>query len=102
MYHHEDGEGVHVRSAASSLHQTETERRETTGLEDSNDSSSEEVDLSEKNQDRTSTESGEFTVQEIRGGIPNEHDVEAPPPPLEKKKSSRSIKDPNLVCIIQA
>lgn len=38
----------------------------------------------------------EKTYEEIRGGIPYEHDVEAEPP-LEMKKSLRSLKDPNLV-----
>ncbi|KAL5119795.1 hypothetical protein ACEQ8H_002401 [Pleosporales sp. CAS-2024a] len=39
----------------------------------------------------------ETSYQEIRDGVPYEHDVEAQPPALEKNKSSRSIRDPNLV-----
>ncbi|KAL3427259.1 major facilitator superfamily transporter [Phlyctema vagabunda] len=36
------------------------------------------------------------TVSEVRMGIRNEHDIEAGPR-LERKKTSRSIRDPNLV-----
>ena len=43
-------------------------------------------------------EAGEgTTVQEIRGGIPDEVDVEKASPQLHKKNSSRSVKDPDLV-----
>jgi hypothetical protein len=96
VYHHEEGEGVHVRTDADSLHQTETERRRGGSAEDDSDSSSD-AELSEKNDEVTSAESEETKIEEIRGGIPDERDVEALPPQLEKKKSSRSIKDPNLV-----
>lgn len=99
MYHHEDGEGVHVRSDAASLHKTETERRRGGDVEDDSDSSSD-AGLSEKDE-VTPTNSDETTTEEIRGGIPNERDVEKEAPQLEKKKSSRSIKDPNLVCALR-
>ncbi|KAH7390795.1 MFS multidrug transporter-like protein [Phaeosphaeria sp. MPI-PUGE-AT-0046c] len=95
VYHHEDGEGTHVDLDAASLHKTETERRDV-----ERSSSDDEVDAKEdtapeeENDDPAHRQ--EKTYEEIRGGIPCEHDVEAQPP-LQKKKSSRSIKDPNLV-----
>jgi hypothetical protein len=94
VYHHED-----VDADATSLHKTETQRRDA-------ESSSSDDEIDEKRE--AETEGGvraredeaahrdETTYEEIRGGIPYEHDVEAKPP-LEKKKSTRSIKDPNLV-----
>jgi hypothetical protein len=90
VYHHEDGDGVHVRDDTSSLHKTETQRRE---AESSSDDDSTEEKVNQDNAENTE----ETTYEEIRGGIPYEHDVEAGKPELEKKKSSRSIKDPNLV-----
>lgn len=99
VYHHEDGEGTHIDVDAS-LYQTETERRHP-------ESSSSDNDVDEKEEAEAEAEAAEekdeaahrreTTYEEIRGGIPYEHDVEAPPPDLEKKKSSRSIKDLNLV-----
>ncbi|CAI9634561.1 unnamed protein product [Alternaria burnsii] len=94
VYHHEDGEGIHVDSDASSLHKTETERRDANTASSDDDDSGDDVDEKEAKDDTTHEE--ETTYEEIRGGIPYEHDVEAPPP-LEKKKSTRSVKDPNLV-----
>jgi hypothetical protein len=96
VYHYEDGEGLHVDEDAASLHRTETERR-TAELSDSDSDSTHDAE-SEKEEVASPIERQETTVEEIRGGIPYEHDVEANPPALEKKKSSRSIKDPNLVC----
>ncbi|KAH7126691.1 MFS multidrug transporter-like protein [Dendryphion nanum] len=93
VYHHEDGEGVHVNPDASSLHKTETDRRRTSDNEDDSDSNSE---VHEQKLDAPEVDN-EVTYAEIRGGIPDEHDVEKLQPELEKKKSSRSIKDPNLV-----
>jgi hypothetical protein len=95
VYHHEDGEGIHVDSDASSLHKTETERRDANTASSDDDDSGDDVDEKEAKDDTTHEE--ETTYEEIRGGIPYEHDVEASPP-LEKKKSTRSVKDPNLVC----
>lgn len=95
MYHHEDGEGIHVDSDASSLHKTETERRDANTVSSGDDDSGDDVDEKEAKDDAAHEE--ETTYEEIRGGVPYEHDVEAPPP-LEKKKSTRSVKDPNLVC----
>lgn len=94
MYHHEEGEGLHVKTDTPSLHKTETERRAAESSDSESDSTAD-----EKN-DSASIGRQESTVEEIRGGIPYEHDVEdveADPPELEKKKSSKSLKDPNLV-----
>jgi hypothetical protein len=95
VYHHEDGDGVHVRDDTSSLHKTETQRRDVESSS-SDDESSTSSTKEKRNRDGTECED-ETTYEEIRGGIPYEHDVEAGKPELEKKKSSRSIKDPNLV-----
>jgi hypothetical protein len=76
------------------LHKTETERRDANTASSDDDDSGDDVDEKEAKDDATREE--ETTYEEIRGGIPYEHDVEAPPP-LEKKKSTRSVKDPNLV-----
>jgi hypothetical protein len=80
------------------MHRTETERRDVTSSSSDDDNSVDDVDDKEQRpegKDESSHEE-ESTYEEIRGGIPYEHDVEAAPP-LEKKKSTRSIKDPNLV-----
>jgi hypothetical protein len=61
---------------------------------DSSDDVDEKEDGAEKKED-DATHENEKTYEEIRGGVPYEHDVEVPP--LEKKKSTRSVKDPNLV-----
>ncbi|KAL1611767.1 hypothetical protein SLS59_000486 [Nothophoma quercina] len=95
VYHHEGGDGVHVRDDTSSLHKTETQRRDV-GTSSSDDDSSASSTKEKENQDEAA-HGEETTYEEIRGGIPYEHDVEAAKPELEKKKSNRSIKDPNLV-----
>jgi MFS family permease len=82
-----------VDSDASSLHKTETERRRKTSTGHESSSSLENVDL-EKDEEEAREGT---TIQEIRGGIPDEVDVEKGSPELHKKKSSRSIKDPDLV-----
>jgi hypothetical protein len=98
VYHHEEGEGgIHVDADARSLHKTETHRRDADISSSDDDDSSNDVDEKEGgSEDKDSAAQGEEkTYAEIRGGIPYEHDVEAPK--LEKKKSTRSVKDPNLV-----
>jgi hypothetical protein len=97
VYHHEEGEGTHVDPDARSLHKTETHRRDADISSSDDDDSSNDVDEKEgASEGKDSAVQGEErTYEEIRGGIPYEHDVEAPK--LEKKKSSRSVKDPNLV-----
>lgn len=97
VYHHEDGEGLHIDSDARSLHQTETERRDATSFSD-DDGSTDDVDEKEEAaEDKDeATHKEERMYEEIRGGIPYEHDVEARPT-LEEKKSTRSVRDPNLV-----
>jgi multidrug resistance protein len=97
VYHHEDGEGTHIDADARSLHKTETERRDTDASSSDDDDDVipyEKRTPAEENKDETAHRE-ETTYQEIRGGVPYEHDVEVPP--LEKKKSTKSIKDPNLV-----
>jgi hypothetical protein len=90
VYHHEEGEGIHVDADARSLHKTETHRR------DAETSSSDDDSVDEKRGEKDEAAHGEErTYEEIRGGVPYEHDVKAPK--LEKKKSVRSVKDPNLV-----
>lgn len=95
VYHHEDGDGIHVRDGTSSLHKTETQRRDVESSSSDDDSSA--SSTKEKGNQDDAEHGDETTYEEIRGGIPYEHDVEAAKPDLEKKKSSRSIKDPNLV-----
>ncbi|KAJ4983434.1 major facilitator superfamily transporter [Stagonosporopsis vannaccii] len=95
VYHHEDGDGVHVKHDTSSLHKTETQRRDVASSLSDDDSST--SSAKEKENQDAAEHAVETTYEEIRGGIPYEHDVEAAKPELEKKKSNRSIKDPNLV-----
>lgn len=95
MYHHEDVEGVHIDNVASSLHKTETERRDMESPSSDDEVDEKEDSVREEKGDEAAHQR-EKTYEEIRGGIPYQHDVEAQPP-LEKKKSSRSIRDPNLV-----
>lgn len=95
VYHHEDGEGTHVNDDASSLHKTETERRDEDSSSDDGDGDSGDDKGGKEVKDDTAQEE-DTTYEEIRGGIPYEHDVVAPSP-LEKQKSTRSVKDPNLV-----
>jgi hypothetical protein len=98
VYHHEEGEGgIHVDADARSLHKTETHRRDAEISSSEEDDSSNDVDeKDEVSEEKDSAAQGEErTYEEIRGGIPYEHDVEAPK--LEKNKSTRSVKDPTLV-----
>lgn len=98
VYHHEDGEGLHIDADSDSLHKTETERRDLPSRSSDDDDSIYDVDEEKEtsgDEDEAAHEE-ETTYGEIRGGIPYEHNVEASPP-LEKNKSTRSVKDPNLV-----
>lgn len=98
VYHHENGEGLHVDEDARSLHKTETERRGSNITSSDDDSSLNEEERDEKvsNEKNEEPTDDERTYEEIRGGIPNEHDVEAPSA-LEKKQTIKSVRDPNLV-----
>jgi len=99
VYHHEDGEGLHIDVDASSIHKTETERRDATTSSSDDDDSANDVDEKEEEQEKDEdAHNEETTYEEIRGGVPYEHDVEVAPP-LEKK-STRSVKDPNLVSTV--
>lgn len=62
-----------------------------------NDDQSSVISTKEKESKEEVASGEETTYEEVRGGIPYEHDIETAKPPLEKKKSNRSIKDPNLV-----
>ncbi|KAF2476305.1 major facilitator superfamily transporter [Lindgomyces ingoldianus] len=93
VYHQEDGAGVHVDENTVSLYQTETQSRQPESPE-AEDSDSTFDDENEKADEAAVAEG--TTIEEIRG-IPNEHDVEAQPQELEKKKSSQPIKDSDLV-----
>lgn len=94
VYHHEDGEGTHIDADATSIHKTETERRDANSSSSDDDSTD---DVDEKDEAEGEAAHGyEVVLEEIRGGVPYEHDVEAAPP-LKREKSSRSVKDPNLV-----
>lgn len=97
VYHHEEGEGLHVDKDAASLHKTETERRAAESSDSESDSSDGTAAEETEKQVDTSEEHEGDIVQGIRGGIPYERDVERTAPALEKTKSSKSVKDPNLV-----
>jgi hypothetical protein len=86
VYYLED-EGPHINVDVASSHTPEIQQQ------DAGSSSS--VDEKEEVKDEASNQK-ETTYEEIRGGIPYEHDHEAEAP-LETKKSSGSFKDPNLV-----
>lgn len=92
VYHHENGEGLHINSDASSFHKTETERRDTSIISSDDDDSADDVEGNDE-------ASGEKEAVHEDEGVQEEDidgkDVEASP--LEKKKTSRSMKDPNLV-----
>lgn len=47
-----------------------------------------------KDENRDAEEDGVYETSEVRGGILTERDLEAP---LEKKQTTRSVRDPNLV-----
>jgi len=96
VYHHEDGEGTHVDEDASSLHKTETERRDENSSSDNDDGGDSGDDKGGKEVKDDTAQDENTTYEEIRGGIPYERDVVALSR-LEKQKSTRSVKDPNLV-----
>lgn len=69
-------------------------------IESEDESSSTGYDLSEQvteKEDEEAREHGRDEVDEERMGVPNARDVEAGRAPLEKRPTSRSVKDPNLV-----
>lgn len=73
-----------------------TSAQDTSESSDDSDGTVEEAQR-EKEREKAGREEEEEEVPEVREGIPDERDVEAGRLPLEKKKSTRSIKDPNLV-----
>jgi len=64
--------------------------------EGSTDGDTEKHNTEEEDADSDSTESGSISP-EVLDGIEVERDLEAQPPKLERAKSSKSVKDPNLV-----
>lgn len=93
VYHHEDGDGVHVRDTAS-LHKTETQRRD---AESSSVDGSSASSTKEKRNTDDAEHADETTYEGIRGGVPYEQDVENGKPELGREKSGRSVKSPDLV-----
>ncbi|CAI6337721.1 unnamed protein product [Periconia digitata] len=94
VYHQEDGEGVYVDEDAASIHQSETERRMT----QSDGFSFSETESAEKAEpERIHTLTGEDTIEETAEDTTAEQDIEARAVALEKTKSARSTRDPNLI-----
>lgn len=92
VYHQDE----HSNADARSVYSVEAGERTGEDPEDETESTSEE---SEKD-DEIQTDEQDVRIEPIKVG--NEKDVEARPIALEKKKSSRStrsVKDPNVVCI---
>jgi len=93
VYGQENGEGVILKDAESSLRKTETQKPE----EDA-ESLSDSENISEKDIEKEEVvEEVETPIQEVRAGIRDERDVELGSAQLEKKQSTKSARDPNLV-----
>lgn len=93
VYDQENGEGVILKDAESPLRKTETQKRE----EDA-ESLSDPENIFEKDIEKEEVvEEVETPIQEVRVGIRDERDVELGSAQLEKKQSTRSAMDPNLV-----
>jgi hypothetical protein len=86
VYYLED-EGPQINVDVASLHAPEIQQQDI--------GSTSSVDEKEEVKDEIAHQH-ETRFEGIRGGVPYEEDVEVPAP-LEPKKSSRSVKDPNLV-----
>ena len=92
VYHQENGEGVILKDAESSLRKTEAQKRE----EDA-ESLSDPENISEKDIEKEEVEEVETPIQEVRAGIRDERDVELGSVQLEEEQSTKSARDPNLV-----
>ena len=93
VYHQENGEGVILKDAESSLRKTEAQKRE----EDA-ESLSDPENISEKDIEKEEeVEEVETPIQEVRAGIRGERDVELGSVQLEEEQSTKSARDPNLV-----
>lgn len=69
-------------------------------IQHEDDSSSTESDLSQQvteKDDEDTRKQGRDEIDEERMGVVNERDLEAVMPSLEKRQTTRSVKDPNLV-----
>ena len=92
VYGQENGEGVILKDAESPLRKTETQKPE----EDA-ESLCDPENISEKDIEKEEVEEVETPIQEVRAGIRDERDVELGSAQLEKKQSTKSARDPNLV-----
>ncbi|OCL13017.1 putative MFS multidrug transporter [Glonium stellatum] len=98
VYHQEGEEGLVLRDTENSLREKQMQKRE----EDSESLSDPEI-MSEKDNEKEEQieeeddEELESPIQEVRAGIRDERDVELGSERLEKKQSTRSARDPNLV-----
>ena len=93
VYDQKNGEGVILKDAGSSLRKTETQKPE----EDA-ESLSDPENISEKDIEKEEeVEEVETPIQEVRAGVRDERDVELGSAQLEKKQSTKSARDPNLV-----
>jgi hypothetical protein len=93
VYDQKNGEGVILKGAEGSLRKTETQKPE----EDA-ESLSDPENISEKDIEKEEVvEEVETPIQEVRAGIRDERDVELGSAQLEKKQSTGSARDPNLV-----
>ena len=92
VYDQENGEGIILKDAESSLRKTETQKRE-----EDTESLSDHENVSEKDVEKEKVEEVETPIQEVRAGIRDERDVELGSAQLEKKQSTKSARDPNLV-----
>lgn len=86
--------GQHLDDVSVYHHDYDHERDNDDQHTPSNDSSEETM---EKQDDAEAREAGMEEVPEVRQGVKDSRDLEVGRPTLEKKHTSRSIKDPNLV-----
>lgn len=102
VYHHHDEDRIEagVWSGADEYDTSESsESEKTSGEVEEADKTKEGADdeLDEEEIEEFGSDEHGTTIEGIKGGIPYEEDIEENPARLEKKKSSQSIKDPNLV-----
>lgn len=97
VYHHQDDNEVHAQQDTASMRRSGVEDRRSESSDQDSDGSSE-ADPSEKKDEVISAGSEDRKIEDICSGVATGKDIESQTPQLEKKKSSRSIKDPNLVC----
>jgi hypothetical protein len=93
VYDQKNGEGVILKDVESSLRKTETQKPEedTESLSDPENIYEKDIEKEEE------VEEVETPIQEVRAGIRDERDVELGSAQLEKKQSTKSARDPDLV-----